>query len=100
MVVKKATPKLTAEAKTFKVKVKTKKYTVTLKNNKNIALKNTKVTLKVNGKTYSAKTNSKGQATFKITKLTKKGTLKATIKYAGNGYYTSISKTAKIKITK
>lgn len=98
--VKKATPKLTAKAKTFKVKVKTKKYTVTLKNNKNIALKNTKVTLKVNGKTYSAKTNSKGQATFKITKLTKKATFKATIKYAGNGYYTSISKTAKIKITK
>ena len=40
-------------------------------------MKKAKVTLKVKGKTYAAKTNSKGKATFKITKLTKKGTYKA-----------------------
>ena len=97
VVVTKATPKLTAKAKTFKKSVKTKKYTVTLKNNLNKVMKNTKVTLKVNKKTYTAKTNSKGVATFKITKLTKKGKYTATVKYAGSKYYNA--KTAKPKIT-
>ena len=97
VVVKKATPKMTAKAKTFKKSVKTKKYLITLKTNQNKVMKNTKVTLKVNKKTYTAKTNSKGQATFKITKLTKKGKYTATVKYAGNGYYNA--KTVKPKIT-
>ena len=35
IIIKKATPKLTAKAKTFKKSVKTKKYSVTLKNNIN-----------------------------------------------------------------
>ena len=96
----KATPKLTAKKKTFKVKTKTKKYTITLKNNKNKVLKNTKVTIKVKGKTYTAKTNSKGVATFKLTKLTKKGTFKAVVKFAGNKYYKSLSKTVKITVKK
>ena len=95
--VKKATPKLTAKAKAFKKSVKTKKYSITLKTNQNKVMKNTKVTLKVNGKTYSAKTNAKGQATFKITKLTMKGTFTAVVKFAGNKYYNA--KTVKPKIT-
>lgn len=94
--VKKATAKLTANSVTFKAKTKTKKYTVTLKNNAGKVMKNTKVTLKVNGKTYTATTNSKGQATFKITKLTKKGKYSAVISYAGNSYYNKLSKTVKI----
>ena len=94
--ISKTTPKLTAKAKTFKKSVKTKKYTVTLKTNQNKVMKNTKVTLKVNGKTYSAKTNTKGQATFKITKLTKKGKFTAVVKFAGNKYYNA--KTVKPKI--
>ena len=97
IVVKKATPKLTAKAKTFKKSVKTKKYTVTLKTNKNKVMKNTKLTIKVNKKTYKAKTNKKGVATFKITKLTKKGKYTATVKYAGSKYYTA--KSVKVKIT-
>lgn len=63
-------------------------------------MKNVKVTLKVNGKTYKAKTNSRGMATFKITKLKKKGTFKATVKYAGNGYYNSVTKRVKISVKK
>ena len=94
--VTKATPKLTAKAKTFKKSLKTKKFAATLKTNLNKVMKNTKITLKVNGKTYSATTNSKGQAIFKITKLTKKGGFTATIKYAGNKYYNT--KTVKAKI--
>lgn len=100
IVVTKATPKLTATKKTFKIKTKTKKYTVTLKTNKGKVMKNTKVTLKVKGKTYNAKTNSKGKAMFKITKLTKKGTFKAVVKYGGNKYYKALSKTVKIVVKK
>ncbi|WP_407376294.1 Ig-like domain-containing protein [Methanobrevibacter sp.] len=95
----KATPKLTAKSKTFKVKTKTKKVTATLKDNKGKVMKKVKVTLKVNKKTYSAKTNSKGIVTFKV-KLTKKGTFKAIYKFMGNSNYKSISKTLKIIIKK
>ena len=100
VIVKKATPKLTAKKKTFKRKVKVKKYTITLKTNKNKALKKVKVTLRIKGKTYKAKTNSKGKATFKIKNLKKKGTYKATVKFAGNKYYKKVSKKVKIKVKK
>ena len=96
--VKKATPKLTAKAKTFKKSVKTKKYSITLKDNQNKAMKNTKVTIKINKKTYTAKTNNKGKATFKIKKLTKKGTYKATVTYKGNAYYNKVTKKVNIKV--
>ena len=96
IVVKKATPKLTAKAKSFKKAGKTKKYTVTLKTNKNKAMKNTKVKITVNKKTYTAKTNKKGVATFKLTKLTKQGKYTAVVKFAGNKYYNA--KTVKPKI--
>ena len=86
--------------KTFKVKVKTKKYTITLKNNKGKVMKKAKLTLKVGKKTYKATTNSKGKATFKITKLTKKGKYTATIKFAGSKYYKALSKKAKITVKK
>ena len=59
-------------------------------------MKKVKVTVKVKGKTYTAKTNSKGIATFKL-KLTKKGTFKATVTYKGNKYYNKVTK--KVKIT-
>ena len=98
VVVKKATPKLTAKAKTFKRSVKTKKYTITLKNNKGVVMKNTKVTLTVNKKTYSVRTNSKGVATFKITNLKKKGKFTAVVKYAGSKYYNKVTKKPKITI--
>ncbi len=96
--VKKSTPKLTANAKTFKNTDKTKKYTVTLKNSKGKPIANAQVSLKVNGKTYTAKTNSKGQATFKLTKLTKTGTYTATVKYAGDKKHAAVSAKAKITV--
>ena len=100
LVVSKAKPKITAKAKTFKVKVKTKKYTVTLKNNKGKVMKKVKLTLKVGKKTYKATTNSKGKATFKITKLTKKGKYTATVKFAGSKYYKALSKKVKVTVKK
>ena len=87
-----------ASKKTFKLKVKTKKYDITLKDNNGKAIKKAKVTIKINGKTYKATTNAKGKATFKITKLTKKGTFKATVKFASNSYYNAISKNVKITV--
>ena len=98
VVVTKAAPKLTAKAKTIKRTDKTKKYTVTLKTNLNKVMKNAKITVKVNKKTYTAKTNAKGVATFKLTKLTKKGKYSATVSFAGDKCYSA--KTVKnVKIT-
>ena len=97
---KKLTPKLIAKKKTFKVKTKVKKYTATLKTNKNKAMKKVKLYLKVKGKTITAKTNSKGKATFKIKNLKKKGTFKAKITFKGNKNYRKVTKTVKIKVKK
>ena len=97
--VKKAKPKISAKAKTFKKSKKTKKYSIYLKANKK-GIKKVKVTLKVNKKTYKAKTNSKGKATFKITKLNKKGKFTAKVKFAGNSYYKAVSKKVKITVKK
>lgn len=96
VIVKKATSKITAKKATFKAK-KAKKYTITLKAN-NKAIKNAKVILKVKGKTYKATTNAKGKATFKITKITKKGKYTATIKFNGDNYYLKSTKSVRIVV--
>lgn len=97
VVVNKAKSNIVAKMKTFRKAVKVKKYTIILKSGKT-PIKNVQVTLKIKGKTFKAKTNSQGKATFKITRLTKKGTYKTTIKFNGNKYYKAVSKTVKIKI--
>ena len=90
-----------ASAKSYKAATKTKKYTATLSTIKgldgNMYLSPKKVSLKVNGKTFTAKTNSKGQVTFKITNLTKKAKYTAVISYDGDKTYESASK--KVKLT-
>lgn len=100
VIVTKAPVKLIATKKIFKAGIKIKKYTVTLKNNKNKVLKKARLTLKVNGRTYKAITNNKGKATFKITKLVKKGNFKAVVKFAGNKYYKALIKKPIISIRK
>ena len=89
--------KIIAKKKTFKRSTKVKKYTVTFRNSKNKAIRNVKLTLRVYGKTYRAKTNRKGQATFKVKNLKKKGKYTAAIKFAGSRYY--IKSTRKVRIT-
>ena len=98
IIVKKAIPKLTAADKTFKSKIKVKKYFATLKTDKGKAMRKVKLSLKINKKTYYATTDAKGLATFKITKLTKKSKYNAVVRFAGNKYYAAKSKSVKITI--
>lgn len=98
--IRKLTPKLSASAKTFKLSDRYKKYNVILKNNKNVIIKNALIKINVNGKSYSVKTNARGIAAFKFTKLTKKGIFNAVIQFAGNAYYNSIKKTVRITVRK
>ena len=98
--VKKAKPFLIANNMKYFAKEKIKRFKIILRNNVYKAIKNAKVTLKVNGKKYSAKTNSKGQAFFKINKLKKKGKFKTTITFSGNAYYSKVTKTVKITVKK
>ena len=97
IVKKPKTTKILAKKKTFKAKTKTKKYTISLKAGKS-AVKKVKVYLKIKDKTYKATTNKKGKATFKIKKLTKKGTYKSKIIFKGNNLYKPVSKKVTIKI--
>lgn len=95
VVAKKTT--LTAKKATLKAK-KAKKIKVTLKaSGKAVAGKT--VTIKVAKKTFKAKTNAKGVATIKV-KVAKKGSYKATVKFAGDKAYKAASKTIKIKVKK
>ena len=90
--------KIAAKNKKIKNSKKAKKYTIILKNSKGKAVKKVKVSLKVKGKTYNAITNAKGQATFKIKNLNKKGKYVATIQFKGNAYYIKSSKKVKLTI--
>ena len=96
--VTKATPKLVASKKSFKKSTKIKKFVVTLKTNRNKVMKNTKVILKVNKKTYKVKTNNRGKATFKITNLKKKGKYSAMVVYSGDKCYNRVSVNVKITV--
>ncbi|MDO5860807.1 S-layer family protein [Methanobrevibacter sp.] len=98
--VKKATPKMTTKVNTYRAGLKVKTYYVALKTNKNKIMKNSMVTFKVNGKTYSAKTNAKGIATFKVTNLVKRGIYNAVVKYPGNTYYKALTKKIKVTVLK
>ena len=102
--VTKKTTSISASAKSYKASAKTKSYTVTLKTEKGSSidgktyLRNGKtVKLTVNGKTYTAKTNAKGQATFKLD-ISKKGTYTANINFAGDDSYLASKASAKITI--
>jgi hypothetical protein len=85
---KKATA-ITASAATLKAKV-AKKITVVLKSGTK-AVAGKKVTITVNGKTYSGKTLSNGKAVISV-KVLKAGKFYAIVKFAGDGAYTASSK--------
>jgi len=79
---------LYAKSKTVK-KAKTIKYTATLKTSKGKAIASKKVTFKINGKTYSAKTNKKGIATVSFKNL-KIGKHSVIVKYINSQVKTTL----------
>ena len=97
--VNKATPKITANA--VKYVGNTKQFMVYFLTGhiKSHALKNTKVTLKVAGKTYSVKTNSKGQGVFNISQL-KKGKYTAVLTVPANNCYNKVTRTVIMNVKK
>ena len=88
---------LTAKKATLKVK-KAKKIKVTLKSSGK-AVAGKVITIKVNKKTFKAKTNKKGVATIKV-KITKKGKFTATVKFAGDSAYKAVTKKVKYTVNK
>ncbi len=101
----KKTVTINAKAKTFSVKTKTKVFSVTLKTkvfnsrNKKVYLKKgNKVTVTITGTPYTAQTNAKGKATFKIKNLIKKGKYTAKIRFAGDSTYKSTRKNVQIRV--
>lgn len=93
--VSKKSVSLKAPKATFKVK-NAKKVKITLKSGKK-ALAKKKVTINVNGKSFSAKTNSKGVATISV-KLTKKGIYSYVASFSGDKTYNSGLKAGKIVV--
>ena len=90
--------KITAPNKTFKRTAKAKKVVITLRNSKNKVIAGKRIVLTVNKRNYAVKTNKKGQATFNVA-LTKKGTFKYIVKFAGDSQYKAVTKkTGKIVI--
>ena len=90
--------KIKAVSKSFKVKTKSKKYSVFLVDKNNKPIKFQKVSLKINGKTFKVITNKYGKATFKITNLNKKGKFPGIIKFSGNENYAASNKQVKITV--
>ena len=72
-------------------------FKVALKDVKGNALSNQKISLKVNGKTYSATSNSNGVASFTTANLAV-GTYTVAIKYGGSSKYAASSLSKKVQV--
>ncbi|WP_405290558.1 hypothetical protein [Methanobrevibacter sp.] len=95
--VTKQKPTLTVTTKSLKLKAKKKTVKVYLKDQFKKAMSKKTVKLTINKKTYTAKTNSKGLASFKVTLKAKKN-YSCTAKFAGDNYYSSAKKSSKIRV--
>ena len=74
-----------------------KNFKITLKDANGKAMSGLTVKLKVNSKTYTAKTSSKGVAKFKVSLSI--GTYKVKVKFAGNNKYESDSLSKSVTVT-
>ena len=89
--------KLKVTSKTYKRSYTKKTLTAKLLSPKGKAVTGKKISFKVNGKTYAAKTNSKGIATVKV-KLNKKKTYKFTAKFRGDDTFKSVVAKGKVVV--
>jgi parallel beta-helix repeat protein len=92
------TAKLSSPTVTIPPKT-SKSYTVSLKDANGNAISKQKVTVKINGKKYAKKTNSKGQIQIKV-KFFKLKSFKVTASYKGSKIYKKSSSSGKIKVAK
>lgn len=92
------TAKLVAPSITILPKT-AKYYTVSLKDANGKGIAKQKVTIKVNGKTYTRTTNAKGNAFIKV-KFSSLKTYKVIASYKGSSIYKKASTTAKIYVAK
>lgn len=97
VVITKKKMSLNVPKKTYKSSKKVKTLTATLKDNKGKLISSKKIYFKVNGKTYSAKTNKKGIAIVKV-KITKKKTYTVSVSFKGDNSYAKVTKKAKLII--
>ena len=95
--VKVQSPKLTASNKSYKANAKTKTLSATFKTANGKAVSGKKISFTLNGKTYTASTDSKGLATVKVS-LNKKGSYSFTVKFAGDNTFAAVSKKAQLKL--
>lgn len=98
IVVEAQVPKLTTSNVKFKLNAKSKTISARFKSMKCSAVRGKKIIFTVNGKTYTATTNSKGIASVKVS-LNKKGTYKFTAKFQGDNTFAAVSKSAKVVIS-
>ena len=100
IIVKTGSKKSKITSKNMKVKRNKKKaFSLKLTNGAGKAIKSQKVIVKVNGKTYTLKTNTKGIAKLSL-KFSKAKKYKINMKFWGNGDYKASSKTGTITIFK
>ena len=100
LVVDKFTVKFTNPTKTIMFHAVSKKiFSIYLKDKYNNVLKNKKVTLTFNKKTYTAKTDSQGYAEFSVKIPLKQKTIKYTVKYKGDSQYYKKSYSGSVKLS-
>ena len=92
------TAKLSVPSVTIPPKTSTT-YKVTLKDGNGKGIKGQKISVKINGKKYSKKTNSKGQVSVKV-KFSSLKTYNVSASYGGSKIYKKASSTGKIKVAK
>lgn len=94
----KNTVKFTGATKKVKKSYSKRTFKITLKTSNNKVLKSKYVYLTINKKTYKAKTNSKGTASFKIKLPKLKKTYKYKIKFKGDKANSAKTYSAKLKV--
>ena len=100
IVVKTGSKKSKITAKNIKVKKNAKKiFSLKLTALNGKAISKQKITVKINGKTYVAKTNSKGVAKVTV-KLNSPKKYNVSMKFLGNKMFKASSKTNMITVTK